>query len=207
MARQITPAKRLFDIILAALLALLLAPVIVSIAIALLISQGRPVLFRSERMKTPDQPFDLWKFRTMRPAPDDGTGVSGGDKTDRITPLGHVLRRTRADELPQLYNILRGDLSLVGPRPPLRSYVERFPDLYAEVLQSRPGVTGLATLVFAQHEARLLATARTPAETDAIYVRRCIPRKARLDLIYAKRRSLLLDLRIIGQTLRLVLTR
>ncbi|MFQ6553643.1 sugar transferase [Aestuariibius insulae] len=207
MARQIAPGKRLFDIALASLLAIMLAPVIISIAIALLTSQGRPVLFRSERMKTPTEGFDLWKFRTMRPAPDDGTGVSGGDKSGRITPLGHILRRTRADELPQLYNILRGDLSIVGPRPPLRAYVERFPDLYARVLQSRPGVTGLATLVFAQHEARLLAAARTPEETDAIYVRRCIPRKARLDLIYAQRQSLLLDLRIIWRTLRIVLAR
>ena len=97
------------------------------------------------------------------------------------------------DELPQMWNILRGDISFVGPRPPLPVYVTRFPDLYAQVLQSRPGVTGLASLVFAAHEEALLSRCATSDETDAIYARRCVPRKARIDLLYQRRRSLLLD--------------
>ena len=93
-------------------------------------------------------------------------------------------------------------------RPPLRIYVERFPDLYAQVLQSRPGVTGLASLYFHAHEDWLLSQCQTAAETDAVYTRRCIPRKARLDLLYQRRRTLCLDIAIIGQTFgRVVVSR
>ncbi len=91
-------------------------------------------------------------------------------------------------------------MSFVGPRPPLRQYVEAFPDLYAEVLECRPGVTGLATLLFHRHEERLLAGCASAEETDRVYVRRCIPRKARLDLIYRRRRSLCFDLAILART-------
>jgi len=151
-------------------------------------------------MREPGRAFALLKFRTMRPDPGD-RGVTGGDKGGRITPLGNMLRRTRLDELPQLWNILRGDMSFVGPRPPLRMYVERFPGLYAQVLRSRPGVTGLATLVFHRREAELLRGCRSAEETDTVYVRRCVPVKARLDLIYQRRRNVCLDLAILGQTI------
>jgi lipopolysaccharide/colanic/teichoic acid biosynthesis glycosyltransferase len=133
--------------------------------------------------------------------------VSGGDKAARITKAGRWLRRTRLDELPQLWNILRGDLSFVGPRPPLREYVTRFPEIYARVLQSRPGVTGLATLVYHGHEERLLSRCADAAETDAVYGRSCVPRKARLDLIYAAHRSVCVDLVLIARTAARVLGR
>lgn len=201
-----TPAKRAMDIVVGLGLLLFLAPVIVLVAMAILICDGRPVLYLSERMKTPDQAFLLWKFRTMRSAEMD-TGVSGGDKNDRISKLGHILRRSKLDELPQLFNVLRGDISMVGPRPPLRRYVERFPDLYAQVLQQRPGLTGLATIVFHKSETRLLSRCATAAQTEDIYIRRCIPRKARLDLIYAENRTLWLDLRLIAATVVKVLSR
>jgi lipopolysaccharide/colanic/teichoic acid biosynthesis glycosyltransferase len=148
----------------------------------------------------------LWKLRTMTVAAAD-SGVSGGDKSARVTRIGRLLRRTRLDEVPQLWNILRGDMSFVGPRPPLRTYVERFPALYARVLQSRPGITGLATLAFHAHEERLLAPCKTAEETDAVYTRRCIPRKARLDLIYQQRRSVCYDVILIGRTIGRVLFR
>lgn len=191
-----TPAKRMLDITCALVLSVVLAPVALVIAILILCIDGRPVFYAAERMKTPQTAFALWKFRTMRPAAAD-SGVSGGDKSDRITRLGHFLRRSRLDEVPQLINVLRGDISFVGPRPPLRRYVEMFPALYGQVLRQRPGVTGLATLVFHKTEERLLANCRTPEETEHVYTRRCIPRKARLDLIYAERRSIGLDIRLI----------
>ncbi|MDQ2090954.1 sugar transferase [Marimonas arenosa] len=194
-----TIGKRLFDLILAALLAMALAPLIAGIALVILVRDGRPVFYVSERMKAPGQPFMLWKFRTMRVVARDA-GVSGGDKADRITPTGRFLRRTRLDELPQLWNILRGDISFVGPRPPLRRYVEQFPEIYGTVLQSRPGVTGLATLVYHRTEERLLAPCRTAAETEAVYTRRCVPAKARLDLIYARNRNLCFDLLLMAAT-------
>jgi lipopolysaccharide/colanic/teichoic acid biosynthesis glycosyltransferase len=111
------------------------------------------------------------------------------------------------DEIPQLWNILRGDMSFVGPRPPLRSYVERAPALYAAVLRSRPGLTGLATLHFRRHEERLLARCFTPQETDSVYARRCVPRKARLDLIYQRRPNLCADVAILWKTVMQVVNR
>lgn len=195
-----TPAKRAFDLFFAALLAVLLAPVFLGLVLWLLWRQGRPVFYVAERMKGIDRPFRLWKFRTMTVAAAD-SGVSGGDKAARITPAGRWLRATRLDELPQLWNILRGDLSFVGPRPPLREYVERFPALYAEVLACRPGVTGLASIVYHRHEAALLARCATPEETDAVYARVCVPAKARLDLIYRRRRTLCYDFDLVFQTI------
>lgn len=190
-----TLGRRVMDIVLALLLLAVLWPVLVVLVGAILILDGRPVLYISERMRAPGQGFNLWKFRTMTNVATD-SGVSGGDKAHRITRTGAVMRRYRLDEIPQLWNILKGDIGFVGPRPPLRRYVERFPEVYGEVLKDRPGVTGLATLVFHRTEERLLAECSTPEDTEAVYERRCVPVKARLDLIYAKNRNLCLDLRM-----------
>ena len=196
-----TPSKRAFDLALSLVLATLLWPVLLLLIALLLVTEGRPVFYIAERMKTPDQSFGLVKLRTMRPAPP-GTdaGVTGGDKSARMSRVHRILRRTRADEIPQLWNVIRGEMSLVGPRPPLRLYVEAFPALYARVLQSRPGITGLASLRYHATEERLLAACRTPAETDAVYRRRCVPRKAALDLIYQRRRTLCWDLLLVLET-------
>lgn len=194
-----TLSKRLLDLGLAlVLIALLAVPFAILLAV-LMVLEGRPLFYVAERMKAPGQPFQLWKLRTMRVAAAD-SGVSGGDKSARITPVGRFLRRARLDEIPQLWNVLKGDMSFVGPRPPLRQYVERFPALYGQVLKSRPGITGLASLEFHAHEEWLLAPCASPEETDAVYVRRCIPRKARLDLIYQRNRSLCYDLVLIWRT-------
>ncbi|EIE52609.1 sugar transferase [Salipiger aestuarii] len=194
-----TPAKRVFDIIVSLVLIVLLLPVVVALALAILLLDGRPVLYLSERMRSMDEGFTLWKFRTMRADADD-RGVSGGDKSSRITRTGRFMRRYRLDEIPQLWNILTGDISFVGPRPPLRRYTETHPEIYARVLRSRPGVTGLATLVFHRTEERLLAPCASKDETEEIYCRRCIPRKAALDLVYQRRRTLCYDARIMLAT-------
>lgn len=194
------PAKRAFDLFTAAAITPVVVPMILVISLLILIREGRPVFFGGERMKTPTQGFRLWKFRTMKLDPGD-RGVSGGDKSDRITALGRMLRRTRLDELPQLWNLWRGDISVVGPRPPLREYVERFPEIYDRVLLNRPGLTGLGSIYFSKHEAWLLARSTSSADTDAIYCRACIPRKARIDLIYQRNRSFCLDLEIVRRTL------
>lgn len=192
--------KRIFDLFFASLLVIILGPIILYLIWVLWRKQGRPLFYVAERMKTPTQSFGLWKFRTMTVV-DQDQGVSGGNKDTRITPLGAKLRAKRLDEFPQLWNILRGDLSFVGPRPPLREYVERFPDLYGEVLKSRPGVTGLATIRFHKHEDRLLAKCDTPAETDEVYCRICVPRKAKLDLIYQRHQSTCYDFDLVFQTI------
>lgn len=194
--------KRLFDIVLALVLLVPFLPVMAVLWALVAWRDGRPALYTSERMKTVRQSFRLYKFRTMSsPGEGDERGVSGGDKAARITALGHRLRRLRLDELPQLFNVLRGDMSFVGPRPPIRQYVEQFPALYDAVLAVRPGITGLATIIHHSHEELLLRDSLSAAQTDAIYTRRCIPRKARLDLLYIERWSFGLDIYILYLTL------
>lgn len=195
-----TIRKRIFDLFFAALLVVVLGPILLGLLVWLLIRQGRPLFYVAERMTTPTRAFALWKLRTMQVATDDA-GVSGGDKNTRITPMGAWLRRRRLDEFPQLFNILKGDLSFVGPRPPLREYVERYPEIYHQVLQSRPGVTGLASITYHQHEAALLARCQTAQETDAVYTRICIPAKARLDLIYQRHQNTCFDFDLVFQTI------
>lgn len=195
--------KRMLDLTLSLLLALVLWPVLLVLIVILLISEGRPIFYIAERMTTPTRAFGLIKLRTMRPDLADtgaGSGVTGGNKSRRMSQLHRILRRTRADEIPQLWNVIKGDMSLVGPRPPLRVYVEAFPALYAAVLRSRPGVTGLASLRFHTHEEVMLAQCKTPKQTDDVYRRRCVPRKARLDLIYQARRNVCFDIALIWET-------
>lgn len=201
-----TLGKRLFDFLFALCLLPFLVPLLLFVLLLVALFQGRPWFYGAERMRSPESGFRLWKFRTMTSVQSD-FGVSGADKAVRITPLGRLLRRSRLDELPQIWNILRGDMTFVGPRPPLRIYVERFPGLYAEVLNMRPGVTGLASLHYHRHEEKLLARCATAAETDRVYTARCIPAKARLDLIYARHRSLCFDLAIILGTVWRILRR
>tara|TARA_A100000171_G_scaffold52850_1_gene73685 strand:+ start:5565 stop:6035 length:471 start_codon:yes stop_codon:yes gene_type:complete len=150
-------------------------------------------------MKTSDTGFPLLKFRTMKPA-SENSGVSGADKLERITTTGKFIRNKRLDELPQLWNVIKGDISFVGPRPPLREYVERFPEIYDPVLQSRPGITGLASVYFNSHESHLLSRSGSKEETDEIYCRSCIPRKARIDLYYQNNQSMCFDLKIMIKT-------
>nr|WP_207471260.1 sugar transferase [Paracoccus fontiphilus] len=196
--------KRLFDVSLALVLLVPLSILMGAVALMTLIRQGRPIFYSAERMRAPGQPFRQWKFRTMIPENED-FGATGAHKHWRITPWGHFLRRTRIDELPQLFNILKGDMSFVGPRPPLREYVERFPAVYSQVLKSRPGVTGLATLIYHRHEDRILARCKSAEATELAYYRRCLPAKLKIDLIYQRHRDLRLDLWIMWNTVKIVL--
>ena len=192
--------KRLFDLFFVTLLIVLLGPILLALLLWLLWKEGRPLFYVAERMTTPTRGFGLWKLRTMTVAEED-SGVSGGDKAARITKTGAWLRAKRLDELPQLWNILKGDLSFVGPRPPLRQYVEAHPEIYKEVLKSRPGVTGLASIAYHRHEAAMLERCETPEETDAVYSRVCVPRKARLDLIYQRHQNVCYDFDLVFQTI------
>jgi len=170
--------------------------------VAILAFNGWPIFYVSERMKTPSEPFKLYKFRTMSNVdPHLNLGVTGTHKTTRISSLGKRLRKYHLDELPQLFNVIIGDMSFVGPRPPLKQYTDAFPMMYDKVLQSRPGITGFATLHFRNREKELLSRAATPGETEEIYTRHCIPKKVALDLIYHKHASVCFDAMILAQTL------
>lgn len=138
-------AKRIFDLVLGILLLVLVAPALLVLYAIVIHNDGHPFLYRSIRMKTPRRKFRLYKIRTMSMVHErDNKGVTGGNKSSRITKLGHFLRKTRLDEMPQVINVLKGDISFVGPRPPEPRYVRACPDVYRKVLQDRPGITGLA---------------------------------------------------------------
>ena len=197
MARQIS-LDQVFALILCPFVLFLLC-VLYVIVVPL---QGRPFFFSSERMRNIDQTFSLLKIRTMElPCHKECESALGGDQKSRVTPIGAILRRTRLDELPQILNVLRGELRFIGPRPPLGRYVALYPDLYRAVLaDTPPGITGLATVVLHAREERLLSRCQTSDETDRVYRQRCIPIKARLDLIYRDRRSWALNARILWMT-------
>ncbi|PIE12964.1 MAG: sugar transferase [Rhodobacterales bacterium] len=194
--------KPVVDVIVAIALLVLFSPLMLAVIIRAFVKNDRPIFYIAERMIDLNKSFMLIKFRTMR-APEPGecnAGVSGGNKAHRVTEFGKFLRRYRLDEGPQLVNIITGSISFVGPRPPLRRYTEKYPEIYGQILKNRPGLTGLATIIYHNHETRLLERAKTAEETEQIYVRRCIPRKARLDLIYQRNISLRLDLYIVYLT-------
>lgn len=181
-------------------LALLLLAMLYVVVVSV---QGKPFLFASERMRAPGRSFRLYKIRTMHP-PETGAeeGVLGGHQMRRVTRIGAVLRKTRLDEVPQIINVLKGDIRFIGPRPPLRRYVEAYPELYAEVLsETPPGITGLATVMLHGREERLLSVCRDADEADRVYRRRCIPLKARLDRIYRDRRGIGLNTLILYRTI------
>jgi lipopolysaccharide/colanic/teichoic acid biosynthesis glycosyltransferase len=149
---------------------------LIFIAAALLVVQGRPVLFRQQRVGRDGKAFSLFKFRTMHERADAEAGSFEPGPQARATHLGVVLRRMKLDELPQLWNVLIGDMSLVGPRPEVRRWVEVYPDRWARVLTVRPGITDLASIEF-RNEEDVLATSPDPAATYQDVV---LPRK--LDL-------------------------
>lgn len=193
--------KRLFDIFLGLVLGAIAIPVMAVLYVVVTARDGRPFIYRSRRNSTFDKTFDLLKIRTMRTVPaHENIGVTGGHKTNRITPTGRFLRAHRLDELPQIWNVLKGEMSFVGPRPPEPRYVAARPNIYRRVLQDMPGITGLASIIFHRHEGRLLAACTTQKEAEEVYVRRCVPRKATLDQIYHKHQSLRLDLYILYLT-------
>jgi lipopolysaccharide/colanic/teichoic acid biosynthesis glycosyltransferase len=193
--------KRAFDIIAASVGLVLLAPLLLVVSLLIKLDSPGPVLFRQERMGRGFQPFRIYKFRTMvQDAPGQGGMITfGGDP--RITRLGQVLRTTKIDELPQLINVLRGDMSFVGPRPEVRPYVELFREDYAEILKVLPGITDLASLQF-RDEAELLGRSKDPEEE---YVKRVLPEKIRLAKEYISRSSFRFDVMLILKTVLSVL--
>ncbi|NCT83538.1 MAG: sugar transferase [Comamonadaceae bacterium] len=191
--------KRLFDILAAALGLLLLAPLLLLVALWVRLDSPGPALFRQTRVGRFGVPFTIHKFRTMRVAP--GAAITVG-ADPRITRAGRVLRQTKLDELPQLWDVLRGVMSLVGPRPELPKYVALYPaGLRERVLAVRPGITDPASLAFS-HEAELLAAAADP---EREYREVILPAKLRLSADYAATASLAADLRLIWITLGRVL--
>lgn len=188
--------KRSFDMTMAALGLVLLSPLLMVVAIMIKLSSRGPIFFRQERVGRRFQPFFIYKFRTMvQDAPRRGGPITFGDDP-RITRLGHILRKCKIDEFPQLINVLIGDMSLVGPRPEVPRYVDMFREDYEIILQVRPGITDLASLKY-RDEAAILGRAKDPEEE---YVKRVLPEKIGYAKEYVRRSSLPFDLVIIIKT-------
>jgi lipopolysaccharide/colanic/teichoic acid biosynthesis glycosyltransferase len=179
-----------------------LSPIGILIGIAIRAEDGGPVFYGHRRVGRDFVPFRLWKFRTMVPGADrmGGPVTVAGDP--RVTRVGRLLRRYKLDELPQLFNVLRGEMGLVGPRPESERYVALFRTQYAQILQHRPGITDPATLAF-RNEEELLAG----ENAEQLYREQILPRKLALSAAYLQSQTLLSDCRIIGQTLLRILQR
>lgn len=190
--------KRLVDILLSALGLALLALPLLAIALWVKLDSPGPVLFRQQRVGRFGQPFMIHKFRTMAvDAPARGPQITVG-ADPRITRAGQVLRAAKLDELPQLWDVLRGAMSLVGPRPEVPKYVALYPDEMRELLLSvRPGITDLASLQY-RDESAVLAAAADP---ERAYVEQVLPAKLALSSRYVREATLLGDLRLILATL------
>jgi lipopolysaccharide/colanic/teichoic acid biosynthesis glycosyltransferase len=192
--------NRAVTLLLSVPIGLLLLPILVVAAALLVIFDGWPMLFRQARIGVGGRVFQLVKLRTMKPNTGD-VFATGGDKASRITRIGRTFRKHRIDELPQLINVLSGDMALVGPRPPLPRYVGLRPDLYAPIMIVPPGITGLASVLYSRTEERLLKTTTSAAETEAVYLGICVPQKCRLERFYVARRSMGFDILIMYWTL------
>ena len=198
-AWNFSPGKRILDATVSAAGLVLVLPLMAVIAVAVRLTSSGPILFRQRRVGKDGKEFEILKFRTMRHRPQ-GVGPGVTRKGDsRITATGRVLRRVKLDELPQLFNVLRGDMSLVGPRPDLAEFCQAVRPELQRVFSLRPGVTGWATLHFRDEE-RLLA-AVPEEQTASYYVDQILSHKAELDLDYASRASLAGDLKIVLRTL------
>lgn len=193
--------KRMFDIIAASLGLVLLAPLGLCIAVVVKLNSPGPALFKHKRLGKNRRPFSMLKFRTMV------TNASGLGpeftvaKDSRVTGFGRVLRKTKLDELPQLINVLKGEMSLVGPRPQSLSLAEHYADeALDEILSVRPGITG-PTQLWLRHEEELLARQANPED---FYITRLLPLKIESDRHYVKRRSIAEDAKIMSLTVRAV---
>ncbi len=189
--------KRLFDLTLSAIGLVLLAPVFLAIAVWIRLDSPGPVLFRQERVGRHGRPFFIRKFRTMQAdAPARGPQITVG-ADPRITRSGRWLRHSKLDELPQLWNVLLGDMSLVGPRPEVPKYVAMYPDdVRRAVLSVRPGITDLASLEYRDESAQLAQA----ADPERVYVEQIMPAKLALSIRYVREASLIGDLRLLLAT-------
>ena len=189
--------KRAFDILVSVAGLIVLLPLLLLVATAIKLDSSGPVFFRQWRVGRKFRRFGIYKFRTMiDDAFERGLPITVG-RDSRITRVGKILRKTKIDELPQLLNVLKGDMSLVGPRPEVPRYVELFRPDYEHILKVRPGLTDLASLKYSD-EASILGQSANP-ERD--YVARLLPDKIRLAKEYIQRSSLLFDVKLIVETI------
>jgi lipopolysaccharide/colanic/teichoic acid biosynthesis glycosyltransferase len=191
--------KRLLDIIGSSIVLVLASPLMLLVAAAVKISSSGPVFFRQERVGKRGAEFAMLKFRTMYNRPSDGGPGLTRKGDNRVTPIGKLLRKWKLDELPQFLNVLRGQMSLIGPRPDLADFYATLNPARRQILCLKPGITGWATLRFRDEESVLAAVSQE--EMVNFYVSDLLPRKVDLDLSYARGATLKGDIGILLQTL------
>ena len=192
--------KRLFDILASLFGILVMAIPMIIISIAIKLDSKGPVFFKQKRVKKNNKDFTILKFRTMVvDAPELGMAITVGDDP-RITKVGKFLRKTKLDEFPQLFNVLVGDMSFVGPRPEVRKYVDMYSDSDKDILKIRPGITDLASIKY-RDESEILDKSDNPEKT---YVEEIMPNKIELNKQYIENINLLNDIKIILQTLKIL---
>ena len=190
-------AKRLFDIVSSGIGLLCLAPVFVVMAIWIKLDSRGPVFYRQTRVGRYGRDFRIFKFRSMRVGSDKGRQITVGEKDPRITRFGYFIRRYKIDELPQLINVFLGDMSVVGPRPEVRKYVDLYSEEQRKVFQVRPGITDLASIKY-RNENELLSQVDDP---DTYYIDVIMPDKLTINLEYIRHQSFMGDIKIIFNTL------
>jgi lipopolysaccharide/colanic/teichoic acid biosynthesis glycosyltransferase len=190
--------KRLFDFLAALTGLLLLSPLLIVLAVWVLLDDGKPVFFRQERVGQNGVLFKLLKFRSMYRDAEKRGQLTVGGRDPRITKSGYLLRKYKLDELPQLWNVVKGDMSIVGPRPEVPKYVNTYTDAQREVLSVRPGLTDPASVEYIDED-ELLGRSKDP---EATYINEILPAKVDLQLRYVRERSFKKDLGVILQTLK-----
>lgn len=195
--------KRLFDVIASGLGLVCLSPLFAILAIWIKCDSKGPVFYRQVRVGRGNRDFRLFKFRSMRPDADKLGLITVGGHDPRVTRSGYYIRKYKLDEFPQLINVFLGDMSLVGPRPEVRKYVEMYTPEQMRVLSVRPGITSLASIRY-RNENEILAEAEDP---DRCYIEQVMPDKLKIDLEYVDRASLLTDIRLIFSTFKEIVTK
>ena len=193
--------KRLFDIVASGCGLLLLSPVLLIVAIWIKLDSRGPVFYRQVRVGYKNKDFRIFKFRSMRIGADKGSLVTIGGRDPRVTRSGYFIRKYKLDELPQLINVFIGDMSLVGPRPEVRHYVDYWTPEQMRVLDVRPGITDPASIKF-RNENELMGQAENPEE---YYIHVIMQEKIKLYLEYVANASFLYDLKLILQTFKVIL--
>ncbi len=188
--------KRLFDVLVSTVMSVLLCPLLLVLALAVKFSSKGPVFYMQERIGKNEKPFRIFKFRTMFLDADKKGLLTVGGRDPRVTPVGYFLRKYKLDELPQLFNVVLGEMSLVGPRPEVKRYVKMYSAEQRKVLEVKPGITDYASIEYS-NENELLGKAEDP---EKMYVEEIMPAKLKLNLKYVQEKSFFVDLKIIIRT-------
>lgn len=195
--------KRIFDVFLTLIALVVLFPLMLLISVVIVCDSKGGIFYKQIRVGKNNKDFSLYKFRTMRMDSDEQSLITVGDRDARITWVGYSLRKMKLDELPQLINILKGDMSIVGPRPEVRKYVNLYTKEQMRVLDVLPGLTDYASIAYVNENA-LLEKSNNPEQT---YIHEIMPAKLQLNFKYIDSQSLFVDLWIIVKTITRILIR